>query len=101
MSRKLQYSFPSFLLKREQYPDEQTFRGIEAFGRGVQKMYKQIVSVVNHNRIEFVSQDAKPTPEKGRIYLWEDTDATAGNPTHYIVANFEGTVITFASEETA
>ena len=58
-------------------------------------------SVINFNCVEFVSQASAPTLENGELVLWKDSDATSGNPTHYLVMkDSNGDQVTFASEET-
>ena len=70
--------------------------------RKLNDAYGEIATIVNANAIEFVEQDAQPTPSKGRLYVWKDTDAGGGNPTHYLVyTDKNGDTVTFASEETA
>jgi hypothetical protein len=73
--------------------------------RYLTESYEDLANAINynadHHKPRTVAQDNKPTPEKNEILLWQDTDASSGNPTHYIVWNHDGTVLTFASEETA
>jgi len=73
--------------------------------KGLLKILRSAISdihnVVNLNSIDYVAQDAKPTPRTGQLLVWKDTDAGAGNPTHYLVYNDGTGVVTFASEETA
>jgi hypothetical protein len=75
-----------------------TFRDLV---RALEKMHRELVRVMNLNRtaITFISQNAQPTPLAGEVWLWEDADATSGNPTHYLVANDGVSVVTFASAE--
>lgn len=64
--------------------------------------FQQLVArVVNYNEVTYVSQNDPPTPLDGRLMVWKDADAGVGNPTHYLVYNDGGTVVTFGSEETA
>jgi len=68
--------------------------------RRLQELYGDVVSVINQNQfIDYVAQDSQPTPEQGRLIVWKDTDATTGNPTHYLVYNDGGTVVTFKSDQ--
>jgi len=70
--------------------------------RELRSMYEEIANVVNLNeKPEYVAQDAQPTPEKGKLIIWKDTDAGAGNPTHYLVYNDDGTIRTWGSDQTA
>lgn len=97
---KLSNSFPSFAVRKEDFGSQRTFSGIQKLTRVINNMRKEIVKVVNHNAVEFVSQNDQPTPSSGQMMVWEDADATAGNPTHYIVYNDGTNTVTFASEET-
>lgn len=67
--------------------------------------YEDIANAINynddHHTPRIFAQANQPTPNKGEIVLWQDTDAASGSPTHYIVWNHDGTVVTFASQETA
>ena len=73
--------------------------------RYLNEAYETLARAINynadHHMPQIIEQDAQPTPEKGELVLWKDTDAAAGSPTYYLVANNGGTVVTFASEETA
>lgn len=77
--------------------------GLERLLRAILRIIRRekvaVAEAVNFNSIQKVSQDAQPTPAEDRMMVWEDTDATSTNPTHYLVVNFGGTVVTFASEE--
>lgn len=77
-----------------------TKAAIATLARALEALRLAVVDAVNFNTIESVSQAAQPTVLSGRIVVWEDSDATSGNSTHYIVANMDGTTVTFASEET-
>jgi len=64
------------------------------------EMYEEISTTANLNeKPEYVAQDDQPTPEKGKLIIWKDTDAGAGNPTHYLVYNDGGTVRTWGSDQ--
>lgn len=56
-----------------------------------------LVNTINFNAVTEISQAAQPTPEIGAMMVWKDTDAISTQPTHYLVYNMEGTVVTFAS----
>jgi len=50
----------------------------------------------------YFKQNSRPTPDKREIVLWKDSDAAAGDPTHYLVIKDpDDNVVTFSSEETA
>lgn len=68
------------------------------------KLTTELIKVINKQSIKYFAQDSAPTTSQlsdGRMALWKDTDAGGGSPTHYLVMNDAGTIITFASEETA
>lgn len=73
--------------------------------RCLNESYEALALAVNYNEghvtPRIIEQNAKPTPEKGELVLWKDADASAGQPTHYLVINENGTIITFSSKETA
>lgn len=73
--------------------------------RYLNESYEALAEAVNYNddhiTPRIIEQDGKPTPDKAELVLWKDTDAPAGSPTHYLVMNHNGAIITFASEETA
>lgn len=73
--------------------------------RYLRESYETLARAINYNSDHItpsvVAQDSKPTPNTGEMVLWQDTDAAAGDPSHYLVINHGGTVVTFASEETA
>ncbi|MFP4086638.1 MAG: hypothetical protein ACLFUL_07580 [Desulfobacteraceae bacterium] len=75
---------------------------MKALVRALRTMYSNIARVVNQNSVEYVSQDSRPTPSEGQMMVWEDSDAGAGEPTHYIVyTSRDGGTITFPSDEMA
>ena len=70
--------------------------------RSLMDMYGNITRVVNLNDVEFVSQNDRPSPSEGRLMVWKDADAGAGQPTHYLVyRGRDGETVTFSSNETA
>ncbi len=95
--KKLGETFPPLDLK------EITTNTFKSFTRNLVDVLEglrlHIVDVVNFNSIDYISQAAKPTPSVGAMTIWKDSDATTGNPTHFIVYNDAGTVVTFASVE--
>jgi len=83
---------------------EDTQRSIDYFRdlvKTLQRALDEIRQVVNSNTIIYKAQDNKPTPYKGQVIIWKDTDASTGNSTHYIVYNDGNDTVTFASEEKA
>ena len=63
-----------------------------------------IAGVVDFNACLDFSQNGAPTTTQilaGQAAVWKDADATTGQSTHYLVYNDGGTVVTFASVETA
>lgn len=95
MSKVLSHDTPSFRGDGLEQEDI-----IQSLIEDIRQLQKDIVEAVNHNSIKFVSQNGQPTVESGRMYVWEDADATSGQPTHYIVVNTGTDTVTFASEET-
>ncbi len=69
--------------------------------RAIEDLRKLLITVINFNAITLTSSGSQPTPAEGAMLMWEDTGATTGQPTHYIVATFGGNTVTFASEEVA
>jgi hypothetical protein len=68
----------------------------------LRRMYTDIARAVNQNvNLQYIAQDAQPTPETGQLLIWKDTDAGAGNPTHYLTYNDGGTIILWGSDNTA
>lgn len=69
--------------------------------RKLEDMYGYIADIININAVMFYDQNAKPTPNKGQMAVWNDKDATSGQSTHYLVyTDKDGNTVTFASEET-
>lgn len=66
----------------------------------LQNLYSEVADVVNQNRFpDYISQDAQPTPDEGQLMVWKDSDATTGNPTHFLVFNDGGTIRTWGSDQ--
>lgn len=81
--------------------DEETRRVFQALIQQLEILRGNLVDVVNFQEIEFVSQPSRPTPANGRVVAWEDSDATTGQPTHYLVYTDPNSVtVTFRSVET-
>jgi len=49
----------------------------------------------------FTSEPVVDDLVDGEVVLWNDTTASAGQPTHYLVARHGDTLVRFASQETA
>lgn len=73
---------------------------LRPFFRAFENWRREVSNAINTNAFTFVSQAAQPTVPSGEVYVWEDSDAGSGQPTHYLVINHDGTTVTFASEET-
>ena len=97
---QLSFDFPSFFLASSSI-DDKLRPVIQALVRDIEQLQHDVVDAVNSNEtyVKFVSQNAQPTVPKGELWLWEDADATSGNPTHYLVANDGTSTVTFASQE--
>ena len=71
----------------------------------LRETYETTAQVVNYNvtyhRPRYVAQDTKPTPKTGELLVWHNTAAASGAPTHYLLYNDNGNVVSFASQETA
>lgn len=105
--RFLSVDFPKFfdtLLSGVE--DPKTHKAFRNLSRELEKMQREIASVVNANQtaIKFVSQDDAPDVLENEILLWKDTDAvfnmTSPESTHYLIVNDGTDIVTFASEET-
>lgn len=98
---KLNYNFPTIYRHERKLPESVRI-SLNTFSRSLEKMYNNIVTAVNskQNSVSYVSQNAQPTPAEGEMILWKDADATAGNPTHYLVITKNSETVTFASQET-
>lgn len=99
-NKKLPFSFPTFYVRPTELPIA-VYHVLNHLITSLRTLHVDIVKAFNFNSIEFISQNNQPTPEEGRIILWHDADATAGNPTHYLVVKMNGTVRTFRSVENA
>lgn len=71
----------------------------------LQESLHEIRRVVNYNQDYIkpreLEQYAVPDPKNNEIVVWKDSDASAGDPTHYLVwKSADGTIRTFGSEET-
>jgi len=97
---KLPAEFPRLFFKPHEVEDLKLREVLSTLVRNLSQMYNKIIQVMNRNVTKYVSQNSQPTPLDGETYIWKDADATSGNSTHYLVYNDNGTVVTFASEET-
>lgn len=94
--RKSSYQIPSV-----DFREDEIERNPSGFVRRLldvlENLRLSLVNTINFNAVTEVSQNDQPTPEVGAMMIWEDADATSTNPTHYLVYNMGGTVVTFAS----
>lgn len=71
--------------------------------RGIIRILKNLkadyTEAINYNAITEYTQGVKPIPANGRMIIWNNTNAIVGQPSHYLVYNFNGVILTFASEE--
>lgn len=95
--RKLSFQFPPIDLHSLNIEDPEAF--VRRLSDTLEELRRYVAEVVNFNSADFVSQNAQPTVESGEMKIWKDTDATSGQPTHYIVYNDGTDTVTFASEE--
>ena len=96
--KKLSAEYPRFGFQPGQIPDDMR-EPFTLLVRLLETMLKEVSSAVNFNSVKYVSQNGRPTPLGGELYVWKDADATSTNPTHYLVFNDGADVVTFASEE--
>ena len=100
--RQLEVSFPPMGIgSTGDIEDERVRQTILDIVDLIDRLHKYHIEVVNFNSVDEVTQASQPTPEEGRMYVWNDSNAASGQPTHYLVYNMGGTVVTFASQEVA
>lgn len=71
--------------------------------RIIERVRNILVEVINFNSVQEFDQNSVPTTTElvaGRMAIWKDADASSSNSTHFLVYNFGGTIVTFASVET-
>ena len=99
--KKLPHGHPSINIK-----DSELEEGIPFLRKLInilEDLRRTIVEVVNFNSVTYYSQNGAPTTTQvlaGQMAVWKDADAGSSTPTHYLVYNDGGTILTFASEET-
>jgi hypothetical protein len=100
--KKLPINYPLIPLKeKEAEIGKAIYTSFVNIAEAIKAFRRTVVEVVNFNSISFVSQDAEPTVAAGKAILWEDSDATSGQPSHYIVfTDTTGTQVRFPSEQT-
>ena len=103
--KQIDANYPSLNFQKalipEQYDANKLFDSISNLVTQIKRMQQVVAIALTFNAAKEHSGTTAPTPEQGEMYIWEDTGATTGQPTHYIVYNFGGTVVTFASVEVA
>jgi hypothetical protein len=81
---------------------EQRYYYFKTLIKKLNDIYSKIANAVNQNeKLRYISQNSKPTPNKGELLVWKDTDAGTGQSTHYLLYNDSGTVISWDSVEKA
>lgn len=98
--KQLATQSPFLGLDTSRLSDQEAKVLLESLFEQLRRLRRDIVEVVNFNAVTVVSQDGQPSPSSGEMTLWKDTDATSGQPTHYLVMNDGSSTVTFASEET-
>ncbi|MAH50916.1 hypothetical protein CMI37_34185 [Candidatus Pacearchaeota archaeon] len=96
MSKVLTGGFPNLDVRRRD-----VMAALNEFARNVERLRNRIAEVVSFNRVLYYSQNGEPSTtdvEDGQIAVWKDADAASTNPTHYIVYNDGGTIVTWASD---
>lgn len=100
--RQIDEGFPHIDIPLGGIEDFDSLReGLQSLLLLLRNMKADYTEVINYNAVTEITQAAQPTPEDSRMVVWKDSDAAGGQPTHYLVYNFGGTVVTFASQETA
>lgn len=103
--KALQANYPSLTLQKALIPEEydagKLYDALATLITQLRRMQGNIAQIVTFNQVKESSGASQPTPAEGGMYVWEDTGATTGQPTHYLVYNLSGTVVTFASVEVA
>lgn len=99
--KKASEVFPSLNIREDAFPDRHSWDAVMGVLRQIRKMQLEIVGVVNQNSWEFVSATTQPVPPEGQAILWHHSNASGGQPTHYLVVRNGGQSIRFASVETA
>ena len=100
--KKLSDETSSIIIKENNWESlKEAFLDVRGLLVQLDEMLDDITEVVNFNSWPYVSQDTAPTPEVGQAMVWKDSNATSGNSTHFLVYNDDGTIVTFASVETA
>lgn len=77
-----------------------TVVGTRDVANAVERLHREMAEAVNANDVTLTSSATQPTPVSGQLLVWEDTGATPGQSTHYLVYNDGTSVVTFASVET-
>jgi len=82
--------------------DPNTQKAFRNLSRELEKMQREMASVVNANQtaIKSISQIGAPAVLENEIWLWNDADAGEGSSTHYLIVNDGSSTVTFASKET-
>jgi len=91
--------FPAVVINLGRLEDEPTRDVIRDLVRAVELVRNYLAESIAHNQMQYVSQDAQPTPLEGEWFIWKDSDAGAGTSKAYIVTKQEGVVYTFKSVE--
>ena len=100
--KKLSDETSGIIIKENNWESlKEAFLGVRGLLVQLDEMLDDITEVVNFNSWPYVSQATAPTPEVDQAMIWKDSNATSGNPTHFLVYNDGGTIVTFASVETA
>jgi len=96
MSKVLTGGFPNLDVRRTD-PEA----AMSELVRNLERMRNRFIEVVSFNRVLYFSQNGTPTAAQvavGQTAVWKDANATSSNPSHYVVYNDAGTMITFASD---
>ncbi len=103
--RALQANYPALTIQKELIPDEydasKLYDALQNIVIQLRRMQGNIASIVTFNEVKEFTGDAITTVESGQMYIWNDSDAASGQPTHYLVYNLGGTTVRFASVEVA
>ena len=101
--KSLQANYPSLTFQKALIPDEydsdKIYAAIQNLVTQLRRLQGNVASIVTFNEVKESTGTSIPTVRSGEMYIWNDTSATSGQPTHYLVYNLGGTTVTFASVE--
>ena len=91
------HRFPATDVPLREIEDGAVVRSLGRVLRVVEQLRDRVADVLNFNTVQYISQNAQPTPEVGQIMVWKDADAASGQPSHYLLYNDTGTIAKWTS----